>query len=695
MIFVPQMFDVLTNQNARNKRIDLECHVINIYVCKVYSADQSLVKKISCITNQNNKENIPVLVNDNNEVVNNDLDKAKLLNSLFSSQSIIDDSNKEVPELEVNRELILDQITITELDVIDILKTLDTSKASGPDLISPKMLKEASEVLAYPLAKLFNISLLFNIFPQSWKCANVTPVFKKNDPIKVDNYRPISLLSLLGKVFEKCVRKYIHNYIVQNNLITEHQSGFTSGDSTTNQLLFITNEFSKALDAGKEIRVVFFDISKAFDRVWHKGLLYKLSKMGIAGNLMEWIKSYLFSRNQRVVVNGTESDWININAGVPQGSILGPLFFLVCINDIVLEVNCSIKLFADDTTIYIIIENSNTACELLNLNLEKVHRWSENWLVNFNPQKTESLLISRKTVSADHPPLSMNNIQVKEVEKHKHLGLIFNNNLHWGDHINSMLTKAQTKLNILRSLKFQLDRKSLQIMYFSFIRPILEYSDIIWDNCPLYMKQSLEKINIEAARIVSGATKLVSLENLYKEVGWETLEKRRDKHKLIQFYKMIKGLTPSYLSDLIPITHNRYHQYSTRNSSDFIHPACRSNFYYNDFIPSTVRLWNNLPHDIKNIPSLSLFKKTLMSDVEDPSYFYVGSRLGQILHARLRMKCSSLKEHLFLKNIEHSPLCVCGEVESTSHYLLYCYRFDMERNLLRNALQRQLSIGVL
>ena len=139
--------------------------------------------------------------------------------------------------------------------------------------------------------------------------------------------------------------------------------------------------------------------------------------MGIAGNLMEWIKSYLFSRKQRVVVNGIESDWININAGVPQGSILGPLFFLVFINDIVLEVNCSIKLFADDTTIYIIIENANTAGELLNFNLEKVHRWSENWLVNFNPQKTESLLISRKTISADHPPLSMNNIQAKEVDK--------------------------------------------------------------------------------------------------------------------------------------------------------------------------------------------------------------------------------------------------------------------------------------
>ena len=158
--------------------------------------------------------------------------------------------------------------------------------------------------------------------------------------------------------------------------------------------------------------------------------------MGISGNLLEWIKSYLNSRKQRVVINGIESDWIYINAGVPQGSILGPLFFLIFINDIVLEVNCSIKLFADDTTIYVVINNVNAAGELLNHNLDKVHKWSEKWLVNFNPQKTESLLISRKNQPVNHPPLLMNDIPVKEVDKHKHLGLIFNNKLHWGDHIN-------------------------------------------------------------------------------------------------------------------------------------------------------------------------------------------------------------------------------------------------------------------
>ena len=163
------------------------------------------------------------------------------------------------------------------------------------------------------------------------------------------------------------------------------------------------------MDDGKEIRVVFFDISKAFDRVWHKGLIYKLKNIGITGSLLLWIENYLLSRKQKVLLNGKESIILSINAGVPQGSILGPLFFLIFINDIVTEVGCSIKLFADDTSIYVIIENAHMDAFNLNENLTKIHNWSEQWLVHFNPQKTKALLISRKQLQINHPTLYMNN----------------------------------------------------------------------------------------------------------------------------------------------------------------------------------------------------------------------------------------------------------------------------------------------
>ena len=480
-----------------------------------------LVKQVSNISKKT--QGIGTLINDNGTAVTEDIDKANLLNSFFASQSIINDAGIQLPFSDdgIRPHNILDTIIITPQNVLDILETLDTSKAVGPDMLSPRLLKEAAVELSVPLSKLFNLSLSRKTFPSQWKIANVVPVFKKDNPKFVNNYRPISLLCVVSKVFEKCVYKYIHNFIIEHKLLSRHQSGFMRGDLTINQLLYISNEFSQALDAGKEIRVVFFDISKAFDRVWHKGLLYKIEQMGIRGDLLSWIENYLVGRKQKVIINGKESTIIEINAGVPQGSIIGPLFFLIFINDIVTDIGCSIKLFADDTTVYVIIEDINTAAENLNSDLNKVHTWSKKWLVNFNPQKTETLLITRKQEQNIHPALYFNNIPIKEVTSHKHLGLTFNSTCHWGEHIDIIVTKANKKLNILRSLKFDLDRQTLQIMFFSFIRPIIEYGDIIFDNCPHYSSEKLEKINIEAARIVTGATKLVSLSSLYSECGWE------------------------------------------------------------------------------------------------------------------------------------------------------------------------------
>ena len=178
-----------------------------------------------------------------------------------------------------------------------------------------------------PLCGLFNLSLLTCRFPTQWKLANVTPVFKKDNSSKVNNYRPISLISVLGKVMERCVYKHVYNFLLKKSIITPHQSGFTPDDSAINQRLNLTNEFGKALDEGKEIRVVFCDISKAFDRVWHKDLLNKLEHIGTQGSLFLWMKNYLTNRKQRVVIESAHSKWRTIKTGVPQGSITGSPFF--------------------------------------------------------------------------------------------------------------------------------------------------------------------------------------------------------------------------------------------------------------------------------------------------------------------------------------------------------------------------------
>ena len=212
--------------------------------------------------------------------------------------------------------------------------------------------------------------------PDIWKRANVSPVHKKDDKGSVDNYRPISLLSSVGKTMENLVHKHVHNYLLENSIITSFQSGFTAGDSSVNQLVELYNTFCQALDEGKEVRSVFCDISKAFDRVWHRGLIAKLKHYGIWGPLLNWFQSYLTNRFQRVVIPGGISEWLEILAGVPQGSILGPLLFIMFINDIVKEIHSNIRLFADDTSLYIIVDFPDSAAQILNVDLERIYEWA-------------------------------------------------------------------------------------------------------------------------------------------------------------------------------------------------------------------------------------------------------------------------------------------------------------------------------
>ena len=318
----------------------------------------------------------------------------------------------------------------------------------------------------------------------------------------------------------------------------------------------------------KKYELYFFDVSKAFDRVWHEGLLFKLRTVGISGALLKWSTDYLSNRKQQVVLPGVTSELSTLKAGVPQSSIHGPLLFLLYINDIVENINCSIRFFADDTSLYIIVDDPLDTAQLLNFDISKVHTWAKKWLVTFNPSKSESLLFSRKLYRPYHPPVCMNNQPITEVTSHKHIGFVFCSDCTWHDHFEHIKAKAWARINVMRKLKFQLDRKSLQIIYFSFIRPLLEYGDVVWSNCMLYESNELEKIQHEAARIVTGATKLVSISSLLSETGWEPLALRRRKHKLTLFYKMINGFCPGYLCSLVPPTVGSASSYSLRNAAN-------------------------------------------------------------------------------------------------------------------------------
>ncbi len=331
--------------------------------------------------------------------------------------------------------------------------------------------------------------------------ANVVPIFKENEPQLKVNYRPVSLLPSLSKICERVVFTRLYKFLLDIGFLYKFQSGFRPCHSTVNQLLYIVHQIYCAFEDGKEVRVVFLDISKAFDRVWHTGLLNKLEALGVRNPLLQWFESYLENRMQRVVIEGQSSEWEKVGSGVPQGSVLGPLLFLIYINDLTENLESCPFIFADDTILFEVVDNPMDSAQLLNDDLTNISRW----LVTMNPSKTRSMSFSNKRERINHLVLSMGGCDIEEVDTYTHLGLTFKNNMSWNSHILSIYEKATKRLNLLKSLRFKINRLTLVCLYKSLIRPIMEYGDLIWDNCTVGNSELLESVQYESAKVVTGA----------------------------------------------------------------------------------------------------------------------------------------------------------------------------------------------
>ena len=251
------------------------------------------------------------------------------------------------------------------------------------------------------------------------------------------------------------------------------------GDSCLHRLTSIIHEMYASFDANPSlvVRGVFLDISKAFDRVWHEGLIYKIKCMGVKGDLLALIESFLFERQQRVVLNGQESEWLTIKAGVPQGSILGPLFFYIYINDLSDDLESNVKLFADDTLMLSVVRDPINTSQNLNNDLHKVSLWAYKWKMSFNPdpsKQVQEVIFSRRVNKVHHPPLLFNNSTIHQISAHKHLGIHLDEELTFKHHINEKINKANKGTGIIRKLNNILPRSVLLTIYRSFIRPHLE-----------------------------------------------------------------------------------------------------------------------------------------------------------------------------------------------------------------------------
>ena len=322
-------------------------------------------------------------------------DKAKLFAKNFSKNSNLDDSGISLPVFPARTNLKLHNISITPKMVKKVITNLDSSKSSGPDCIPVVGLKNCELELSYILAKLFNNCLKESCFPDCWKVSSVVPVFKNvGERSTSQNYCPVSLLSVLSKVFKKLVNNRIVDHLEKCDFFSDFQYGLRSSRSTADLLTVVCDRIARAFNRSGATRAVALDISKAFDRVWHAGLLHKLKSYEIAGQIFGLISSFLSNRRLRVVLDVKYSQEYPVNAGVPQGSILGPTLFLLYINDLPDDVICNIVIYAEDTTLYSKCDQASDMWQQLELaselesDLRDTVNWGRKWLVDFNAGKT-------------------------------------------------------------------------------------------------------------------------------------------------------------------------------------------------------------------------------------------------------------------------------------------------------------------
>ena len=379
---------------------------------------------------------------------------------------------------------------------------LDKAKATGPDGISARMLKETASTIAPSVTELFNLSLHQQTFPSQWKYAKVVPIPKnsasKSSP---NNYRPISLLPIVSKVFEKYIHSIISDHLDENCPIPTNQWGFQSGKSTTTALISTIHIWLNALDSGNEIATVFFDFKKAFDTVPHSLLIDKLRELQLHPCVIEWISNYLTKRSQSVVINGSTSQPMTIKSGVPQGSVLGPLLFLIYISsicDLPLSSRCRLVLYADDLVLFKVTQTSADFLEFQN-DINKIVRWVDANLLTLNSSKCKCMLLTRKTTIMTPLYLGTCSDIIQEVKSYKYLGVLITADLRWDVHISGICLKAKRLLGLLyRKFYRSFDSAFLFRLYLSLVRPILEYACPVWDP---YTFKNIEQVQKFALKI--------------------------------------------------------------------------------------------------------------------------------------------------------------------------------------------------
>ena len=427
---------------------------------------------------------VRILKNNNNTEISDDIDRANFINSYFTSigenlsqkHSIPDDFDVLNHIYRISRTTHSTEISITQ--IAKDLEKVKAKKAPGPDGISSKVLSLIKSSAADGLFTVFHKSSTLNKFPDIWKQAKIIPVYKKGSFSDVSNYRPISLLSISGKLLESQICSIIDSHLQACNLLSEHQWGFRKGLSSEDLLLVMTEKWKLAMDKGQIVGAIFIDFQKAFDTVSHEILSLKLNAVGISGPLHQWLMNYLFDRYQYTEINNKRSALLPIRFGVPQGSLLGPRLYTIYTNDLPNQVKDGLAMmYADDTTLYTIGSSIDQVISSLNVIMSQISKWSSLNKLTIHPSKTEAMILAKQQFIGPLQPLHFGPGFVKLVNSTSCLGVTIDNKLSWHSQVDVVKASFSKKIGALRRMSY-LPKLTLEEIYFKTIIPSITYGNI-------------------------------------------------------------------------------------------------------------------------------------------------------------------------------------------------------------------------
>ena len=578
------------------------------------------------LTKQNNDQspvNVSELANEFNKHFANITDQYKPQLTSVKSES---NHQKLLDFIELKKpcDIEFDIPYVTSEFVHKYLLTLPESKATGLDYLSAKLLKLSANVIYPHITKICNNIIGTGNWPSQWKQARVVPIYKSGSPNDLGNYCPISVLPILSKILERHIHNHLYTYLTQWDLILNKQSGFRLGHSCETMLLRFTDYLLEQIDAGNLCGALMIDLRKAFDLVNHKILLNKLSLYGMSKNIMQIFRSYLSNRLQCVSYEGMMSDTQEVTIGVPQGSILGPLFFIIFMNDIVLELKCSseFEMFADDSTHY----TSSKTVHDLNMKLTENSKPICNWISKnemiLNVNKTESMIFGSRIRCKDafsSFEVSVCDQPITSVECHKLVGIYLDRNILWDNHINKLCQKLRSKLYLFNRIKHFLPHHARIQFFNGIVQPNIDYCASVWGNCSKQMLNRIYIILKQFGRSILNIRKATDIDTktLFTTLNWLPIDEHIKFVQLVQMWKIINNQAPLYLQDNFTTVRQIHDKQTRQNTKTQLYvPKYKLDYGKRTFKYIGSTLWNGLPESLRNIKSIVLFKENYKSYIK-------------------------------------------------------------------------------